>query len=181
MKAQDNIITVDIEVSKPLREYILSINKGDDVLVPDKKSLLWSLVKTQLDLVPNNYHPVRPEDRQRYIKIGFLESHSSYSYNANIQKTINLNTLFRCYLNPSGQKKIAAYLTRSMKMVYRAYVGGALSNNPSLTIHDAIYEFCQDYGITLEHITYEMFRKDWYRFKQKNGDQGVIPIESHNL
>lgn len=181
MKTKKEIMTVDVMVSRPIKEYILSVNDGSDLLCPARRSLLWSLIKTQLDLVPSDYRPIAPADRDDYIRIALLNSQSTKSYNVNAMRTLEINTLFRCHLNEDGQRVVAAHIARGFKQVFRSYMGGALGNNSALTIHDAIYEFCDDYNISMDNITYEMLRKDWYRFKQRCPGPGIIPIEFQNL
>ncbi len=181
MNTSEDLIMVDVRVSKPLKEYLLACNSGNDIIVPGKYSQLWSLIKTQLDLVPTDYKPINPYNREDYIRICLLKLRRTKSFNVNTLRTTELNTLFRNHLSEEGQRTVAAYLTEGMKVRFRSYISGALSNNPSLTIHDAIYEFCDDYGIVMEKITYEMLRKDWYRFRKRSGQSSIIPIESHNL
>ncbi len=181
MNASDDMTMVDVKVSKALKEYLLAVNSGSDIIVPGKYSQLWSLIKAQLDLVPTGYKPVDPYDRGDYIRICLLKSRRTKAFNVNTLRTMEINTLFRNYLSEKGQRTVAAYLTESMKVRFRSYVSGALSNNPALTIHDAIYEFCDDYGIVMENITYEMLRKDWYRFKKRSNPENLVPVENHNF
>ena len=42
-------------------------------------------------------------------------------------------------------------------------------------ITDAIDEFCNDYKITCEQLTYDMLRKDWYRYRMKSTDGEKAP------
>ena len=179
MGKEDNIMTVDVKVSRPIREYVLSINDGSDLIKPERGSLLWGLIKLHLDLVPETYRPVPPDKRQDYIRIALYRTRSTRSYNVNTGRNMEVNTLFRNYLNEEGQRAVSDHITRGFKQTFRAYMGGALGNNPDLTIHDAVYEFCSDYNISMDSITYDMLRKDWYRFKKRC--PGLIPVERQNL
>ncbi len=181
MKTSEDIMTVDVKVSKALKEYIICVNEGHDVIYPKKGSLLWSLMKLHLDVVPKSYKPVPPSERQDYIRIALHKSRRTKSYNVNTGRVMEINTLFRNHLGEEGQKAVATHLSRGFKQTFRAYMGGALSNNQELTVHDAVYEFCRDYGITMDSITYEMLRKDWYRFSKRCKCNGIIPVERQNL
>lgn len=181
MNVSDNITVVDVRVSKALKEYILAVNSGSDIIVPGKYSRLWFLVKTQLDLVPSDYSPVNPYYRDDYIRICLLKSRRTKNFNVNTLRTMEINTLFRNHLPEKGQKAVAAYLTESMKIRFRSYVSGAVSNNPSLTVRDAIYNFCDDYNIAMEHVNYEMLWKDWYRFRKRTDPNNIVPVENHDF
>lgn len=181
MGKEDNIMTVDVKVSRPIREYVLSINDGSDLIKPERGSLLWGLIKLHLDLVPETYRPVPPDKRQDYIRIALYRTRSTRSYNVNTGRNMEVNTLFRNYLNEEGQRAVSDHIARGFKQTFRAYMGGALGNNPDLTIHDAVYEFCSDYNISMDSITYDMLRKDWYRFKKRCPGPGIIPVEKQNL
>ena len=181
MGKEDNIMTVDVKVSRPIREYVLSINDGSDLIKPERGSLLWGLIKLHLDLVPETYRPVPPDKRQDYIRIALYRTRSTKSYTVNTGRNMEVNTLFRNYLNEEGQRAVSDHIARGFKQTFRAYMGGALGNNPDLTIHDAVYEFCSDYNISMDSITYDMLRKDWYRFKKRCPGPGLIPVERQNL
>lgn len=181
MGKEDDIMTVDVKVSRPIKEYILSINGGCDIIRPEKGSLLWGLIKLHLDLVPKFYHPIPPGERQDYIRIALYKTRRTKSWNLNTSRSMEINTLFRNHLNEEGQRAVADHIAKGFKQTFRAYMGGALSNNPDLTIHDAIYEFCSDYNISMDSITYDMLRKDWYRFKKRCPGPGLIPVERQNL
>ena len=102
-------------------------------------------------------------------------------YNRNARRVIYQETLFRDYLTPAGQKAIADYLTRYFKQTFRSYMSGALGNNGELSIHDAIHQFCTLYKINMDIITYEMLRKDWFRFRRRHPAGYVIPIENKDF
>ena len=181
MGKNDNTQTVQVKVSRAIREYILSINEGSDIVVPDKRSLLWGLVKMHLDLVPVGYIPVPLKAQDDFIRISLLKSRRTKSYSIPKNRVLEVNTLFRNHLTEDGQKAIADYLSRSFKQVFRAYMAGALSNNPELQIKDAILEFCSDHNISMDDITYSALRKDWFRYRKRCSRCGNFPIERENL
>lgn len=187
MKSNQDIQTASVKVLPCLREFILCINGGSDIITPGRESKLWGIVKMHLDLIPPDYKPVPASGSDDCIRIAIYRSHRM-CYNRNSRKfdpgkkrpnpNIVVDTIWRNYLNPVGQEAVASYLMHTFKLTYRSYMTGALGNNPELSIHDAIYSFCELYHITMENITYEMLRKDWFRFRKKHGNASPIPAES---
>ena len=160
-----DIQTASVKVLPCLREYILSVNDGSDIITPGRESKLWGIVKMHLDLVPDDYRPVPAAGDPDCIRIALFRSHRR-QYN---------------YLNPQGQEAVASHLMHTFKLTYRSYMTGALGNSPGLTIRDAIYSFCELYNISMDNITYEMLRKDWFRFRKKHRDTRAIPVENSDF
>lgn len=190
MITNKDIQTVSVKVLPCLREYILGVNGGSDIIIPGRESKLWGIVKMHLDLIPPDYKPVPASGSKDCIRIAIYRSHRRcYNHNSrNVERgkkrpnpNIVVDTIWRNYLNPVGQEAVAAHLMHTFKLVYRSYMTGALGNNPNLSIHDAIYSFCELYHISMESITYEMLRKDWFRFRKKHGQVGPIPIENSDF
>lgn len=163
---------VDVAVHPALREYITCTHNGSSVIYPDKGSRLWGLVSMYLSVQPTVR--TREEPAESSIQIAIYNSHAPV-WCVDKRRTIHQDTLFRNYLTPKGQKAIAKHLMETFKQTYRAYMQGALSNNVQLTITDAIDEFCNDYRITCERITYDMLRKDWYRHRLKTSGGEIAP------
>lgn len=160
-------MTVPVRVPKYIRDYIRGINADSDVVVPEYHSLLWATVKANLDLVPRDgLPPLNPEST--YIHITIYSSKHRKIYNIASGKIIrHSDVLFRCHLSEDGQKAVSDYIVRGFKQDYRSYMSGALGNNPDLSIKDAIEEFCNDRNVEMDDaLTYDMLRKDWYRFRR---------------
>lgn len=158
--------TVDIKVHPALREYILATNSGSDIIVAGKGSRLWGLVKMYLDVIPEDYEPTPVSGRPGYIRVSLYNT-GRPCYSIASKKAVTVHTLYRDYIGETGQRVIARHLMSGFKQVFRAYMTGALNNNPELDIQSAIDEFCSDYNIELENITVEMLRKDWYRYRMR--------------
>lgn len=167
----DELMTVPVQVPKHLKDYILGINGGSEVIVPQNHSLLWATVKVHLNLVPREGLPPLNPDAS-YIRIAIYGNTHRRIYNIRSGKVIRHSSpLFRCHLDEEGQRAIATYLDRSFKADYRSYMSGALSNNPDLSIREAIEEFCNDRHVEMDaNITYDMLRKDWYRYRKSTDD-----------
>lgn len=170
----DNTITVDVCVGKELRDFIVKYG-GTDLIIPDKGSNLWCLVKQHLQTVPTDYHLL--PDRSEYIRIKLLQSGSrTKAYCLEKNAVIKINTIFRSYLDSSGQYVIKRYFEKEFKNVFRVYMRGCMNNNPDIKILEAITEFCLDYNIEFDKTFLSKLQKDWYRFKIKDALRPVNPL-----
>ena len=171
---------VNVKVHPALREYILSINSGSDVILPMKHSRLWGLVKMYLEPIPSDYRPVPPEGSEDSIRVALYRTGRPV-WSVPEKKVVTVHTLYRDHLSDEGQRAVARHLMHHFKQTFRAYMNGALSNNPDLDISEAIDEFCSDYHIENEKITIEMLRKDWYRFRQRCSNGSPVAVECSDL
>ena len=172
--------TVTVRVVPALKEYICAVNGGSDIIVPSRESRLWGLVKTHLDLVPPDFVPTPARGQKDSIRIAIYTSHR-WNYNHPSRKVMVTDTLWRDYLTEEGQRVVASYLMRYFKQTFRSYMTGALSNNPDRTIREVILGFCDLHKIDMDIVTYEMLRKDWFRFRQRHPGGYVIPIENKDF
>ena len=170
---QDHM-TVLVKVHPALKEYIVSINSGDTIY-PERGSHLWGLVSMHLQLTPPDYTPTpdtsTPDD---CIRIALFDSHARTWCN-DLNRTIWQNSIFRNHLGPKAQRAIARHLMADFKHTFRAYMTGAINNNPDISIAEAIDEFCSDYRITMQQLTIDLLRKDWYRWRMLNQEQPTAP------
>ena len=70
----DTRALVNVKVHPALREYILSVNAGSDIIVPMRDSRLWGLVKMYLEPIPSDYRPVLPEGEPDSIRIALFRT-----------------------------------------------------------------------------------------------------------
>jgi len=159
-------IAVDVRVPAALREYVVCVNGGSTLLVPSKFSVLWGLLKQHL-FTCKRWRPVPRDERGQYIQIALRNVKAAKTWNCASQKKIEINVLYRFYLDERGQGVIVRYLDACFKASFRDYMIGALSNNVNLSITDAINGFCSDYDITEEKVLDTTLRKDWFRFKKR--------------
>lgn len=167
MSGKSDNLTVEIKVNKALREYLVGINGGSDILRLDWGSELWVAIKTRLQTIPNDYHPIPSECAPDRIRIELPSYSSKTCYNINKGDTIRHNFLFRCYLDDSTQRQVEAFMMKGFKKTFRDFMTGAVSVNLDANIKDAIYTFCDVHHIEMNYVTYEMLRKDWYRYKKR--------------
>ena len=106
-------LSVDVKVGRYLKEFIVSTN-GSDELDPEKDSILWCLIKQHL-LTQPAYSAIT--DRSEYISIKLRGAKAAKTYNANTQSKLQVNTLFRSYLDSSGQDVIKKHFEKEFKNV----------------------------------------------------------------
>lgn len=164
-------MTVDCKVGCILKEFIISTN-GSDKLDPDKNSFLWALVKQHLVTLSSS-NPVI--DRKEYISILMRYNESAKMYSVPSQKIVSINTLFRCYISEKGQAVIRKHFEKEFKKTFHDYMKGAM-NNTDLQIKDAIEEFCNDHNLSLDRVSFDMLKKDWYRYRMKKQIQEICPL-----
>ena len=176
----NNTQTVTVKVSPVIRAYVLAVNGGSDTIFPSRESRLWGLLKMHLSTIPVNYKPTQVEGDPDCIRVVIIKT-KRQEYNRNARHVIYQETLFRNYLTPAGQRAISDYLTRHFKHTFRSYMTGALVSNEKMCVHDTIYKFCELHKINTDVITYEMLRKDWYRFRRRLQSGYVIPVENKDF
>ena len=172
MKAES--LTVDVKVGQELRSWVLA-TAGTDILVPERQSNLWCLVKQHLKTVPASYRLVY--DRGEYIYIRLLQSGSdTKAWNLDAGRTIEVNTLYRSYLDERGQYVVRRFLYRNFKSAFRNYMLGAVHANPTGKEIAAITEFCLEYNIEVTKQLITRLQKDWIRYKKKLEEEVYNPM-----
>lgn len=186
-RRSEDYILVSVTVHPVLRDYIVSTN-GSPVLVPDDKGPLWVAVKSHLLQCPADYKPLgrEPEPGEIRIVLPPISSTNSPLLNINIDEIIHTNFLFRNYLDRKGQRMVADLLMKTFKDRYRAFMTGYLASHPNQgtdsQIKDGIDEFCRIHRITMDDkITYEMLRKDWYRFRTRESPSDFCDDVKENI
>lgn len=164
---------VFVSVHPALRDYLISVY-GTDVLVPDYKSILWATVKSNLVEIPNDYQPHTAGPVPGKIRIALPPiSASSPIYNFAAGEKIITNFLYRNYLPKKAQVIVEDLLRKQFKNTYRSFMTGYLASHPNQAgreslIKDGINEFCRIHCISMDDkVTYEMLRKDWYRWRTR--------------
>lgn len=166
-------ILVYVSVHPALRDYIVSVY-GSDLIIPDDKGALWATVKSHLVQVPNDYKPHPAGPAEGHVRIALPPiSASSPIYNFQAGQCIVTNFLYRNFLSKTGQRIVAELLMKDFKGQYRAFMAGYLASHPNQSaesqIKEGIDEFCRIHCIGMDDkITYEMLRKDWYRFRTRD-------------
>ncbi|MBQ9474644.1 MAG: hypothetical protein IJU69_00100 [Bacteroidales bacterium] len=170
MAGKSDNLTVEIKVNRALREYLVGINGGSSLLRLDWGSELWVAIKSRLQTVPNDYCPQSAEAGPDSIRVELPSTHAGKRlYNLSKGEVIHHDFLFRCFLDSNSQRQVEAILMKGFKKTYRDFMTGAVTTNTDTNIKDAIYTFCDVHHIEMNYVTYEMLRKDWYRYKKREG------------
>jgi hypothetical protein len=171
---RDNHNTVDVKVGRFIRNWVVSTYDTDCIKL-DKDMNLWSIIKQNLELLPNDYQPL--PDREEYITFVLLaDGKDTLAYDAKKNREYRVNTLYRCSLSMKGENIIRRYLTKQFKHTFHNYMKGALNNNDSLSITEAITEFLTDSKQEVSETVVSTLSKDWYRYRRKYPDEFNIPI-----
>lgn len=171
---KDNHNTVDVKVGKFIRSWVVS-TYGTDIIKLDRDMNLWSIIKQNLELLPNDFEPVAEKDE--YITFVLLaDGRYTLAFDMKKNKEYRVNTLYRCALSQRGENIIRRYLTKQFKHTFHNYMKGALNNNDSLSIAEAITEFLTDSKQEVTETVVSSLSKDWYRYRMKYPDEFNIPI-----
>lgn len=168
-----NRISVDVKVGRIVREFIVS-STGTDVLDPDKHSVVWCLTKQHLVTAPKHYNKI--PDRSEYISILLRNRKSCDTYSVPADRVLQVNTLFRTYLSEKGHNVIKLHFEKQLKSVFRNYMTGCINNNPDIKIITAIENFCTEHKLTMDNISVEMLKKDWYRYRLNKTAKNFCPL-----
>lgn len=164
---------VPVKVSPIIREYIMDVNNGSDVIVPSRGDLMWGYIKQYLETAPTS--TIELEKDSHYIYVELLDCHSTRCYSRQSDRTIFMNTLFRWNLSAEGQNKIHSALKKNFKAIMHTFIMGQLSANPEMQQREAMEEFCSTFNLSMQNITPDMIKKSWDRsdHKKKLHDNSV--------
>lgn len=185
-KESEEPILVYVKVHQVLRDFIVA-TRGTDLIIPDDKGPLWATVKTFLRLIPNDYKPHPAGPVQDHVRIALPPiSSSSPIFNIQTGGTIVCNFLYRNFLDHNGQRAVADQLMKEFKGTFRSFMAGYLAAHPNQKgesqIKEGIDEFCRIYCIAMDDkITYEMLRKDWYRFRTRESSSDYRDEVKENI
>lgn len=169
MKHQGN--WVDVEVGAFTHDWVMA-TEGTDRITIGKATNMWAILKQHLQVRPNDYQEVK--DRSEVISFQLLDTSSTAVYSRASSRTVHMNTLYRCYIDPAGQAAIRRYLDNQFKHAFHLYMIGC--QNADVKIMESITGFLCDYNLPIDSKVIARLTKDWYRYRQKNPDKFHIPI-----
>lgn len=172
MKAES--LTVDVKVGAEIRAWVIAV-AGTDILVPERNSVMWCLVKQHLQTVPASYQMIY--DRGEYIYIRLLvHGGKTKSYSISAGRNIEVNTLYRSYLDEKGQQAVRRFMYMNFKKSFHSYMMGALRSNPSGKEVAMITEYLLEFNIDVNRQLISRLQKDWIRYKKKMRDTTYNPM-----
>lgn len=168
------IVSVDVRVGKILREFIIC-TAGSDAIAAQKDDILWCLIKQNLVTSPKIPYIIR--DRSEFIRISLPATHSASTYNCRAEKALQLNTLFRNFLDEEGQRKIRKHFEKEYRNVFIIFMRSQFRAHPDMKIIDAINLFADEYNLTMDNISIQTLKKYWYRYRvRREIEKTLCPI-----
>ena len=165
--------TVDVKVGAFIRQWVITLN-GSELIHVDKKMNLWAIIKQHLDTLLSDAPEIT--DRSEYISIELLDSSGTLVYNLPSGRKMYMNSLYRYYIDDTGQAAIQRYLENQFRAHFRTYMTARFSDGKQEPIRHAIGSFLSDYLLPCDDIIMSRLSKDWYRHRQKHSEKYPIPI-----
>lgn len=167
-------IGVNVAVGREIREYIISAN-GSDSISPDRRSIVWSLVRPWL--VPSPDPRTEPRNPEEDITILLRMKESSKVYSFAQDKVKYINTCYTdFYILQEGEAAVRRHFEASFRHLFHTYMAGYRAAGTGMDVLDGITSFCLDYGITVTEVLIQRLDKDWYRYRKKVGEDAVCPF-----
>ncbi len=166
--------SVDIEVGRVIRQWVINIY-GEDYVLLDKHSNLWFLIKQYLELLPDDYKPL--QDRSGWISFYLLvNGEETIAHKDHLGRSIQLNMLYRCYIPPEGQIRIRRYLENQFRHAFIIFMTARQVEGTRESISHSIADFLLTVGVDIDKQLLARLMKYWYRWRQKSETKPVVQI-----
>jgi len=142
--------TVTIKLEKYLQEYLLCRLRRSEI---STTNIIGALISPFIEVMPAD-HQYKKLTGPEYI---------SFQLPAMINKIPT--SIQNVYISEENQRQFEKFLKCHFKDIFFAYIDDKIRYQPK--IKNCILQFCADYDITFQHITYEMLKKSYYRKKGK--------------
>ena len=152
-------VLIGVRTPAILREFLLSRNKGSNVLVMDQNDVFARKIIPMLTSPPKDYVPKRDcDDEMIYVKIKFFELNG-----------VNNSAEYKNYLSEESQRSIVYEWNNTFKEIFHNYV---LAYCQGMNFRRrcqmlGINSFCDHYDIPRDAIVYDSLKKSWDRSRQK--------------
>jgi hypothetical protein len=83
------------------------------------------------------------------------------------------------WISPANQEMLEKYLEWHFKQLFFNYMNDKVRYCGSFK--KAILQFCADYEFAMNHINYEMLKKDYYRKRKKKKEEKSFPLSVPGL
>jgi len=152
----DNRPTITIKLKPYLQEYLQC--KINEPLTNSSKNIIGVILTPFIERIPADYIP-KIEKGPDFIEIDLV----------NFDR---LDIRGNCYVSEDNQRNFSRILDAHFKDVFYSYVDDKIRYEividkkiRKIEIKKIILQFCADYHITFNNITYEMLKKSYYRHK----------------
>jgi hypothetical protein len=134
-----------------LKDYIIA-QYGEEPIQITAANKLSSLFVKRLAVSPPDHKPVLKSSP------GYLIFELPYNDDKNIR--------YNCYINEKKQRRIIEFFESEFKFQFRMFMNENLGKT-TCQQQDTIYEFTRTYNIDCSEDTYELLKKDYYRYRVK--------------
>jgi len=142
---------VTIKLKPHLQEFIKSI-LNDECLYTSRKSVIGAMITPFVEIAPKNYVFSQSKGPD-YITLTLAGKLSDIDHRG-----------APIIISEENQKNFERLLGIYFKDIFFRYVDDKIRYTNE--IKKCILMFCRDYNISFTHITYEMLKKAYYRYKK---------------
>ncbi len=154
--------TITIKLKPYLQEFLKSELRRN---VVSKRDILGIILIPLLEKLPENLPPYMPKGPD------FITFPLQFTREINIRGNV--------WISPENQVMLEKYLEWHFKQLFFNYMNDKVRYFGSFK--KAILQFCADYELAMNHINYEMLKKDYYRKRKRKGNGKSLPLSVPGL
>ncbi len=154
--------TVTVKLKPYLQEFLRNELRSDHA---SKRNILGIILMPLLEKVPAGQPPFIPKGPE-YITFS-------------LPSTRDIDIRGDIWISPENQAMFERYLEWHFKQLFFNYMNDKVRYCGSFK--KAILQFCGDYGFAMNHINYEMLKKDYYRKRKRKEAEKSFPLSVPGL
>jgi len=154
--------TLTVKLKPYLQEYLRSELRRSHV---SKRNILGVILMPLLERRPAGIPPLMPKGAE------FITFTLPFTRDINIRGDV--------WISPVNQEMLEKYLEWYFKQLFFNYMNDKVRYCGSFK--KAILQFCADYEFAMNHINYEMLKKDYYRKRKRKKDEKSLPLSVPGL
>jgi hypothetical protein len=154
--------TVTVKLKPYLQDYLRG--RLNDKLSADSRNIIGVLLKPFLEYIPKDHKPTFPEnDHYITFELPFYDKLNTRNGTIYVsdENQAHFQRSLECYF------KDVFFQYMDDKIRYDIIVDGKKVRRGQ--IKNVILQFCADYNITFDNLTYDLLQKSYYRRRQKMG------------
>ena len=159
---KDERPTITVKLKPYLQEFLNSELRRSLV---SKRNILGVILMPLLEKVPGDAPPYIPKGPE------YMTFTLPFTRDINIRGNI--------WISPENQIMLEKYLEWHFKQLFFNYMNDKVRYLGSFK--KAILQFCADYDLAMNHINYEMLKKDYYRKRKRNDKEKSLPLSVSRL
>ena len=154
--------TLTVKLKPYLQEYLRSELRRSHV---SKRNILGVILMPLLEKRPAGIPPIMPKGED------FITFTLPFTRDINIRGDV--------WISPVNQEMLEKYLEWYFKQLFFNYMNDKVRYCGSFK--KAILQFCADYEFAMNHINYEMLKKDYYRKRKRKKEEKSFPLSVPGL